>query len=404
MAELNINGRIVVKNFKKQFKEVFGGSLRVYKGQNFADDDATLASIRTEGCKGGELTLRANMLVGNFEEKMQELFGIKVQVADADDKKLVDNALTLGAVGRGEVKKKAEKSAGSPQAPEPKDDQKQETNNNNQLNNTTMEKKTLELHVDQGYCVAIIPIVGEENNETADEMISNGEIDYDLECDFENYLCENCDGEYRTYFHFYESDEDHTWTVDGEELEDVEGNSIDINECKGNLEDNEIEPDDNFRLIAAMEKPEHCGPNDLEIFNDIKNRNKSEDGNDDHVDIIKDAICRIMKRTAKEMEEAGVVENADDVRFSLQVGEVYNSYTEFTVETDGGFDPKLLHTLDCTDWVDCSGISDMLQEKWPDNRLADYIIYDGKFYVGDSQIDSFDYQSDIVNSDLESLM
>ncbi len=39
-----------------------------------------------------------------------------------------------------------------------------------------------------------------------------------------------------------------------------------------------------------------------------------------------------------------------------------------------------------------------------DYCVADYIIYDGKFYVGDSQIDSFDYQSDIVNSDLESLM
>lgn len=116
MAELNINGRLLVKNFKKQFKEVFGGSLRVYKGKNFADDNLTLAAIRAEGCKGGELTLRANMLVGNFEDKMQELFGIKVQVADADDKKLVDNGLTLGAVGRGEVKKKAiEKEASSSQ-------------------------------------------------------------------------------------------------------------------------------------------------------------------------------------------------------------------------------------------------------------------------------------------------
>ena len=82
MAELNINGRLLVKNFKKQFKEVFGGSLRVYKGQNFADDNLTIAAIRDEGCKGGELTLRTNMLVGNFEDKMQELFGIKVQVAD----------------------------------------------------------------------------------------------------------------------------------------------------------------------------------------------------------------------------------------------------------------------------------------------------------------------------------
>jgi hypothetical protein len=113
MAELNINGRMMVKNFKKQFKEVFGGSLRVYKGQSFAADEATLASIRAEGCKDGEFTLRANTLVGNFEEKMQEMFGIKVQVADADDKKLVDNALTLGAVGRGEVKKKAAAAAGT---------------------------------------------------------------------------------------------------------------------------------------------------------------------------------------------------------------------------------------------------------------------------------------------------
>lgn len=67
MAGLNINGRMMVKNFKKQFKEVFGGSLRVYKGQNFADDEATLTSICVEGCKGGELTLRANTLVGNFD-------------------------------------------------------------------------------------------------------------------------------------------------------------------------------------------------------------------------------------------------------------------------------------------------------------------------------------------------
>ncbi len=119
MAELNINGRMLVKNFKKQFKEVFGGSLRVYKGQNFADDEATLAAIRAEGGKGGELTLRANTLVGNFEYKMMELFGIKVQVADADDKKLLDNALTLGAVRRGEVKKKAPKSCTKPSTESP---------------------------------------------------------------------------------------------------------------------------------------------------------------------------------------------------------------------------------------------------------------------------------------------
>ena len=184
MAELNINGRMLVKNFKRQFKEVFGASLRVYKGQNYADDNLTLAAIRAEGCKGGELTLRANMLVGNFEDKMQELFGIKVQVADADDKKLVDNGLTLGAVGRGEVKKKVEKPAGSPRESESNDNQKQETNNNNQINSIAMEttnkKLTLNLSVDSCYRINLIPIVGEESNEMADEMIGNGEVDYGM--------------------------------------------------------------------------------------------------------------------------------------------------------------------------------------------------------------------------------
>ncbi len=123
MAELNINGRMLVKNFRKQFKEVFGGSLRVYNGDDIADDEATLATIRAEGCKGGELTLRANTLVGNFENKMMELFGIKVQVADIEDRELVADDITLGAVGRGEVKKKTLENCNKPKpeaAKEPK--------------------------------------------------------------------------------------------------------------------------------------------------------------------------------------------------------------------------------------------------------------------------------------------
>ena len=55
MAEFNISGRLTVKSLKKQFKEAFGATLRVYKGKQFADDDATLASIRVGDVKGGEL-------------------------------------------------------------------------------------------------------------------------------------------------------------------------------------------------------------------------------------------------------------------------------------------------------------------------------------------------------------
>lgn len=109
MAEINVNGRMLVKNFKKQFQEAFGCSLRVYVKTHFADDEQTLASLREEGKKGGELSVKGNMLVGNFEAKMLEEYGITVQVANIDDTKLVDNNLTLAAAGRGEERKAAKK-------------------------------------------------------------------------------------------------------------------------------------------------------------------------------------------------------------------------------------------------------------------------------------------------------
>ena len=104
MAEFTLNGRTKVKTLKANFKETFGATLRVYKSATckgaFADDDATLASIRAEGAKGGDLVVKGNMQVGNFEKKVAELYGIGVQVANADDSKLADNSVTLTAAGK----------------------------------------------------------------------------------------------------------------------------------------------------------------------------------------------------------------------------------------------------------------------------------------------------------------
>ena len=66
----------------------------------FADDDATLASIRQGDAKGGELKVAGNIKVGTFENKMKEIFGVKVQVANSDDSKLADNDITIAAAGR----------------------------------------------------------------------------------------------------------------------------------------------------------------------------------------------------------------------------------------------------------------------------------------------------------------
>ena len=100
MAEFSMNGRLTVKALKKHFKDAFGATLRVYKGKQFADENATLASIREGDAKGGELKVVGNMFVGNFETKVKELYGINVQVANADDTKLADNKKTIAAAGR----------------------------------------------------------------------------------------------------------------------------------------------------------------------------------------------------------------------------------------------------------------------------------------------------------------
>ena len=98
MADFNVSGRMVVKTLKSQFKKNYKGTLRVYNGSRFADDDDTLASIRKGDSKGGDLKITGNMHVGTFESKFKDVFGIKIQVADSKDSELADNKSTLSSL------------------------------------------------------------------------------------------------------------------------------------------------------------------------------------------------------------------------------------------------------------------------------------------------------------------
>ncbi len=102
MADFTLDGRTKVKSFKASFKENFGATLRVYTTvdcKELADDEATLASIRAEGFAGGELSVKGNMKVAGFERRVAELYGIGVQVANADDTEFADDAATLATAG-----------------------------------------------------------------------------------------------------------------------------------------------------------------------------------------------------------------------------------------------------------------------------------------------------------------
>jgi hypothetical protein len=104
-GSMNINGRMKVKTLKSQFETEFGLTLRVYDGRSFADDESTLASIRKGDSKGGEFAPRKNTKIGNLEDKVEEMFGIKVQIAGSDDSYLCGNDLTLlGAFEKDEKK------------------------------------------------------------------------------------------------------------------------------------------------------------------------------------------------------------------------------------------------------------------------------------------------------------
>ena len=102
MAEILVSGRMKVKSLKNSFKENFGVTLRVYNGKRFADEEASLASIRSDSAQvtRSELKVSGNMQIGTFENKFKENYGIKVQVADADDTKLLDDKMTLSQASK----------------------------------------------------------------------------------------------------------------------------------------------------------------------------------------------------------------------------------------------------------------------------------------------------------------
>lgn len=102
MADISVSGRMLVKSLKDQFKKEFDLSLRIYKGNNFADESVNLASIRKEGGTAkADMKINGRMLVGNFEKQFLETYGIKVKVASKDDSKLIDGKLSLSAASKG---------------------------------------------------------------------------------------------------------------------------------------------------------------------------------------------------------------------------------------------------------------------------------------------------------------
>ena len=99
MADFKITGNMKVKSLKDDFKAEFGGTHRVYDGRSHADEAATVGSVAKKTItKGSEVSANGNLLVKSFEDRIKEAYGIRVEVATADDSKLADDGCRLGSI------------------------------------------------------------------------------------------------------------------------------------------------------------------------------------------------------------------------------------------------------------------------------------------------------------------
>lgn len=92
---MEVSGHKKVKTFKEEFKKEFGVGIRVYKWQHFADDEATLVSIRKGNSrKIANFDIISTAIVGNIEKYFLNKLGIKVHI-EASNCALANNDYTL---------------------------------------------------------------------------------------------------------------------------------------------------------------------------------------------------------------------------------------------------------------------------------------------------------------------
>jgi|TARA_B110000027_G_C15849903_1_gene182214 hypothetical protein len=100
MATIRVTKSSSVQSIKRQFTEQFNCNIRIYKGNQFADNKIKISELSKTDSAGGDLDLGARSRVENVERYFMETFGIKTQISNADDTKLAENSMTLTQAGK----------------------------------------------------------------------------------------------------------------------------------------------------------------------------------------------------------------------------------------------------------------------------------------------------------------
>ena len=269
-----------------------------------------------------------------------------------------------------------------------------------------MEKELhVSISVNQIYTLYLFPIIGENSNEMADQMIADGKIDYDVEADivYDFYDMDE-DGNFRICLDFYDVDDVHAMNFNGNNIVPYDEKPLDIFLTRAIYDENPIECKDYIYaddLVNATSSFDYDG---REIYKDIMDKHNQHD-EDDNVEVIKDALCRRMRQVGALLVEKGLIESVDDLRFILQYGTKDTSSIEYDIPVTGAIDIDLLHPINSQDWQEDCDISEMLIYGDEANRLAEYIVYDGKLYRGGCiDPENYNYTADIVDINLQSVM
>jgi len=106
-ADFHLAPNKKIKSIQAEFKQNFGLTLRVYKGKMLADSEMTFAQLNAKTSKevkasNTDLEIKSNMNIGDFEELINEHFGVTIQVANEFNTYCVNNKYTLGQASRKE--------------------------------------------------------------------------------------------------------------------------------------------------------------------------------------------------------------------------------------------------------------------------------------------------------------
>lgn len=98
--EFSITHNMKVGTIIKNFKDVYGGTLRIYdKSNHIAPNTEPISKFAEKGVPAAEKFMAGpDLKIATFRKRLLDSYGIIAKIADDTDKKILDETMTLKEV------------------------------------------------------------------------------------------------------------------------------------------------------------------------------------------------------------------------------------------------------------------------------------------------------------------